>query len=62
MPVLSRNFARTHEARQKGGMPAAPHLFESGTHGFGLGGNDDILKTSPDIAIRWMGQRKLMGK
>ncbi|HEX4053745.1 MAG TPA: alpha/beta hydrolase [Tepidisphaeraceae bacterium] len=36
------------------GVPVELHIFEHGPHGFGLGGNDPILSTWPNLAAHWL--------
>jgi acetyl esterase/lipase len=41
-------------ALRKAGVPFELHLYERGTHGFGLGGKDPILATWPDRCADWL--------
>lgn len=42
------------EALAKAHVPFELHIFERGPHGFGLGGNDPVLKTWPDLCGKWL--------
>jgi acetyl esterase/lipase len=41
-------------ACRKAGVPVELHLYEHGQHGFGLGGNDPVLKTWPAVCAAWL--------
>jgi acetyl esterase/lipase len=58
VPVM--NSVLMYQACLKAGIPAELHILEEGSHGFGLGPNDPILKTWPDMAIRWLDHHKLL--
>lgn len=45
------------EACRKAGVPFALHIYEHGPHGFGLGGEDPVLKTWPMLCGEWMRKR-----
>jgi acetyl esterase/lipase len=46
------------EACHKHGVKVELHIFEHGRHGFGLGGDDPVLKTWPDIAAGWLAKHE----
>lgn len=41
-------------ALRKAGVPVALHLFERGTHGFGLAEEDPVLSVWPALCARWL--------
>ncbi len=51
----SINFAL---ACRKNGVPFELHIFEHGSHGFGLGQNDPALKSWPTDAAHWLEKHK----
>jgi acetyl esterase/lipase len=42
------------EALRAHGVPVELHVFDHGPHGFGLGKNDEVLKTWPKLCETWM--------
>jgi acetyl esterase/lipase len=44
-------------ALRRAGVPMELHLYEKGEHGFGLGGNDPVLRTWPDRCADWLRAR-----
>lgn len=42
------------ESLRKARVPVELHVFEHGPHGFGMGGNDPVLKTWPDLCSKWL--------
>lgn len=44
-------------ALRKAGVPFELHVFETGEHGYGLGGSDPVLSAWPDMCIHWMRKR-----
>jgi acetyl esterase/lipase len=52
---------RFYEALVKAGVPAEAHIFETGTHGSGLGKGDEALDAWPDLLERWLRAKGLVG-
>jgi acetyl esterase/lipase len=52
--VPVENSLHFAEACHKAGVPVELHVFEHGPHGFGLGGQDPVLSTWPDLCAKWM--------
>jgi acetyl esterase/lipase len=52
--VPVQNSLMFYQALVEAGVPAEMHLFETGRHGFGLGGGDPALSAWPALCIQWM--------
>lgn len=48
-------------ACRKAGVPVELHVYETGAHGFGLGGSDPILSDWPARCAAWMKRRGFLG-
>ncbi|HLV82021.1 MAG TPA: alpha/beta hydrolase [Chthonomonadaceae bacterium] len=44
-------------AMRQAGVPVELHLFEHGPHGFGLGGDDPVLREWPALCAHWLSHR-----
>lgn len=53
-PVPPQNSLMFAEALTKHRVPFVLHMLEKGGHGYGLGGDDPILSTWPDLCARWL--------
>jgi acetyl esterase/lipase len=54
--VPVENSVLFYMACRKAGVPAELHLFEMGSHGFGLAATDAALKVWPELMVTWMGK------
>lgn len=52
--VPVENSLGFYAAARKAGVPVEMHVFESGPHGFGLGGDSPELSQWPTLAASWM--------
>jgi acetyl esterase/lipase len=52
--VPCENSLRFASACRKAGVPCELHLFETGPHGFGLGGSEPVLSAWPVLCARWL--------
>jgi acetyl esterase/lipase len=52
--VPVENSLQFYRALRNAGVPVEMHIYESGPHGFGLGGDRPVLSTWPDRARAWM--------
>jgi acetyl esterase/lipase len=52
--VRFQNSLMFAEALNRHHVPVELHVFDHGPHGFGLGGNDPVLKQWPDLCAKWM--------
>lgn len=52
--VVAENSLLFALALRRAKVPVELHLYEKGRHGFGLGGDDPILKTWPELCARWL--------
>lgn len=52
--VPVENSLGFYTAARKAGVPVEMHVFESGPHGFGLGGDSQELSRWPSLAAGWM--------
>jgi acetyl esterase/lipase len=59
--VPVENSLAFYQAARNAGVPVELHVFESGRHGFGLGGDDPSLSSWPRQAELWLRHRKLLG-
>jgi acetyl esterase/lipase len=60
--VPCENSLRFASACRKAGVPCELHLFETGPHGFGLGGSDPVLSAWPALCARWLEARGITAK
>ncbi len=61
-PVPPENSILFYMALRKFNIPAELHIYEQGRHGYGLGGNDPVLRTWPKRCQDWLGKRGLLKK
>jgi acetyl esterase/lipase len=59
--VPVENSLAFYQAARNAGVPVELHVFESGRHGFGLGGDDPSLASWPRQAELWLRHRGLLG-
>ena len=52
--VPAENSLLFAEALHKHHVPVELHVFDHGPHGFGLGGNDPVLRQWPGLCAAWM--------
>jgi acetyl esterase/lipase len=52
--VPVENSLRFADSLRKAAVPFELHIYERGPHGFGLGGNDQILSTWPGRCADWL--------
>jgi acetyl esterase/lipase len=57
--VPVENSILFYQALHRAGVPAELHIFETGPHGFGLGGRNPVLSTWPFILESWLRARGL---
>jgi acetyl esterase/lipase len=57
--VPVENSILFYQALHRAGVPAELHVFETGPHGFGLGGRNPVLSTWPSILESWLRARGL---
>jgi acetyl esterase/lipase len=60
--VSPLNSIAMFEACEKAKVPVGLHILEGGPHGFGLGGDDPILKSWPDMAFHWLDHNQMLKK
>lgn len=60
--VPPENSVAFYLACRAAGVPAELHIYESGPHGFGLGGDDPVLSTWPTLCEAWMKKRGFFGQ
>jgi acetyl esterase/lipase len=58
--VSAENSLVYYLALHRAGVPAEMHVYEPGPHGFGLGKNDPVLSTWPDLCIQWLRTRGIL--
>jgi acetyl esterase/lipase len=58
--VPVENSIAFYQAARAAGVPVELHVFETGRHGFGLGGNDPVLSSWPRQCELWMLKRGLL--
>jgi acetyl esterase/lipase len=59
--VPVENSIMFYQALHAAGVPAEMHIFESGPHGFGLGGTNPVLSTWSTLLANWLRARGLLG-
>jgi acetyl esterase/lipase len=59
--VPVENSLLFYQALRTAGVPVEMHVYETGPHGFGLGGGRPVLSTWPDRARAWMESHGWLG-
>lgn len=59
--VPAENSVSFYLALREAGVPAEMHLYEEGTHGFGLAPTDPVLSSWTDRWVDWVRERGLLG-
>lgn len=58
--VLAENSVYFYLALRKAGVSSEMHLYEEGSHGFGLAPKDPVLSTWTDRWVDWIRERDLL--